>query len=71
LLHAEHFIELALIFYSLSLLKIPSEAEFERLCGISIELIRSGEAGCNPKVKAIGPGSRSKNLRYMDPQTAA
>jgi hypothetical protein len=56
---------------SLSLLKIPSEAEFERLRGISIELIRSGEAGCNPKVKAIGRGSRSKNLRYMDPQTAA
>jgi hypothetical protein len=55
----------------LSLLKIPSEAEFERLRGISIELIRSGDAGCNPKVKAIGPGSRSKNLRYMDPQTAA
>jgi hypothetical protein len=55
----------------LSLLKIPSEPEFERLRGISIELIRSGEAGCNPKVKAIGPGSRSKNLRYMDPQTAA
>jgi hypothetical protein len=37
----------------LSLLKIPSEAEFERLRGISFESIRSGEAGCNPKVKAI------------------
>jgi hypothetical protein len=55
----------------MSLLKNPSEAEFERLRGISIELIRSGEAGCNPNVKAIGPGSRSKNLRYLDPQTAA
>jgi hypothetical protein len=54
-----------------SLLKIPSGPEFERLRGIYIELIRSGEAGCNPKVKAIGPGSRSKNVRYMDPQTAA
>ena len=36
----------------LSLLKIPSEAEFERLRGISIESIRSGEAGCKPNVKA-------------------
>jgi hypothetical protein len=62
---------IACFFTGLSLLKIPSEAEFERLRGISIELIRSGEAGCNPNVKAIGPGSRSKNLRYMDPQTAA
>jgi hypothetical protein len=44
----------------LSLLKIPSEAEFERLRGISIELIRSGEAGCNPKVKAIGPDQDRK-----------
>jgi hypothetical protein len=53
------------------LLKIPSEPEFERLRGISIESIRSGEGGCNPNVKPIGPGSRSKNLRYMDPKRAA
>jgi hypothetical protein len=55
----------------LSLLKIPSEPEFERLRGISIESIRSGEGGRNPNVKPIGPGSRSKTLRYMDPQTEA
>ena len=41
----------------LSLLKISSEPEFERLRGISIESIRSGEGGCNPNVKPIGPGS--------------
>ena len=36
----------------LCLLKIPSEPEFERLRGISIESIRSGEGGCNPNVRS-------------------